>query len=839
MKAVIMAGGFGTRLRPLTCNVPKPMVPMVNRPMMMHIVDLLKQHGFKDIISLLYYHPTVIRNYFGDGSAQGISMDYTLAEADFGTAGSVRNALEKIGDDRVLIISGDVLTDFDLTEAIRFHEEKGADATLVLTRVPNPLQFGVVIVDEEGNITRFLEKPSWGEVFSDTINTGIYIIENEVLQTIPYKEDFDFSKNLFPAMMQEGKKLCGYIAEGYWRDVGNLGEYHEASMDCLGGNVSVVFDGERKGDFIVGEGSEVPENKENWSGTVVVGKNARIAESAKLINAVIGDNVTVHDGAIVLNSVIWDGCTLEERVSITNSVMGSESILHADASVADNVFISDKCTIGAEASLLSNIKLWPEKIVQEGAVLSKSLVWEDKWLRELFADARITGSANIEINPEFGAKLGASLGAVVGEGAQVLASRDPDNASRMIKRAVACGLMSAGVNVYDMQSTSIPLLRQVLRSGKYSAGFHVRKSPYDKRSMDLIFFDADGQDISSGRTKAVERQFFSEDFRRADYEGIGSLYFPERTTEAYRERFLSTLDHSLIATKAFSVVVDYSYGIASSIFPNILGKMGAEVISLNAYIDRTRLTRSPEEFNSACQHVSGIVNSLSCNIGILLDAGAEKVFVSDEHGRFLPEDRVPAVVTKLYLEARKRQGNPILKMGCPISASSEMDFIAEEYGVELVRTQNSHGGMMQAVLSDHDIQFVAGTKGGFIFPEFLFATDAMYSVAKILEMMAVTGWRLGDLEDSIPHLSRISRTVHCPWKSKGRVMRHAMHASEGMERKLVDGIKIHYDRDTWVLLVPSKEHELFDVHVEAQTPERANELAEEYSQKVAQWRDNA
>lgn len=839
MKAIIMAGGFGTRLRPLTCNIPKPMVPMVNRPMMMHIIDLLKLHGFHDVISLLFYHPNAIREHFGEGRDFGISMQYMHAEADFGTAGSVRNAYEKIGDERVLIISGDVLTDFDLSEAIRFHEEKGADATIVLTRVPNPLQFGVVIVDEDGNITRFLEKPSWGEVFSDTINTGIYILENHVLDMIPYKEDFDFSKNLFPLMMQEGKKLCGYIAEGYWRDVGNLGEYHEASMDCLAGNVRINFEGKRNGDVHVGEGSIVPAERGGWGGQVVIGHHSRVADSVKLINSVIGDNVTIHDGVTVLNSVIWNGCTLEENVQISNSVVGFETILQAGATVAENVFISDRCNIGRKASLLSNIKLWPEKVVQDGAVLSKSLVWEDKWLRELFADARITGTSNIEINPEFGAKLGTSLGAVLGEGAQVLSSRDPDNASRMIKRAIACGLMSAGVTVHDMQTTAIPMLRQVLRSGKYTAGVHVRKSPFDKRSMDIIFFDADGQDLSSKRTKAIERQFFSEDFRRASFDAIGSLSYPERTTEAYRERFLSTVDHELVASKAFTVVIDYSYGIASSIFPNILGKLGAEVVSLNAYIDRTRLTRSKEEFVAACQHVSSIVRSLSSDVGVLLDAGAEKVFLADEYGNFLDEDREATVITNLCLEARRLQGRPIRKMACPISASAEMDILAERYDVQLVRTPGTHGGMMNAVLSDPELDYVAGTRGGFIFPEFLFATDAMYSIAKILEMMAVTGWRIGRIDAELPRLYRTVRHIPCPWQAKGRVMRQAMHASEALTRQLVDGIKILLDRETWVLLVPSKEHEIFTVHTEARSQEDADRLAGEYEEKVVAWRDNA
>ncbi len=838
MKAVIMAGGFGTRLRPLTCNIPKPMVPMVNRPMMLHIVDLLRKHGFNDIISLLYYHPAVIKNFFGEGKDFGINMQYMQAEADFGTAGSVRNALEKIGKDRVIIISGDVLTDFDLTAAIRFHEEKGADATLVLTRVPNPLQFGVVIVDEAGNITRFLEKPSWGEVFSDTINTGIYILENHVVDMIPYKEDFDFSKDLFPRMMLEGKKLCGYIAEGYWRDVGTLDEYHEASMDSLSGKVLVNIDGKRNGNIWAGEGSTLPADPVSWSGSVIVGQGSRIADTARIINSVIGSNVTVLDGAVILNSIIWDGCTIEDSVHVSNSVVGFDTILHAGVTVSDNVFISDRCNIGQGATLLSNIKLWPEKIVQDGAVLTKSLVWEDKWLKELFTDARITGTANIEMNPEFGAKLGASMGAMLGEGTQILASRDPDNASRMMKRSIACGLMSSGVNVHDMQTTSIPLMRQILRSGKYSAGYHVRKSPFDKRSMDIIFFDADGQDLASKRSKGIERQFFSEDFKRASYDTIGSLYFPERTTETYRERFLSGIDHELIASKSFSIVIDYSYGITSSIFPNILAKLGAQVISLNAYIDRTRLTRNREEFTSARQHVSGIVKSLSCDLGILLDAGGERVFASDEHGSFIGEERLMSIVTKLYLESQSRRGIPVKKIACPIAASSEMDVIAREYGIELVRTPNTHGGMMNAVLKDHEIGFVGGTKGGFIFPEFLFATDAMFSVAKILEMMAVTGLRLGDIDAQIPRYHRIDLAVPCRWQEKGKIMRYAMHESEAYDRQLVDGIKILLEGSAWVLLLPSKEHEEFYIFVEAETKDRAEHIAREYEQKVVQWREN-
>ena len=194
MKAVIMAGGFGTRLRPLTSNIPKPMVPMVNKPIMEHIVELLRNHGIIDIVSTLFYQPDAITGYFGHGGTFGTKMQYRKAEADYGTAGSVRNANDFL-DERFLVISGDVLTDFDLTAAIRFHEEKKAKATMLLTRVSNPLQYGVVLTNADGKITRFLEKPSWGEVFSDTINTGIYILEPEVLDLVPKSKNLTLEKN--------------------------------------------------------------------------------------------------------------------------------------------------------------------------------------------------------------------------------------------------------------------------------------------------------------------------------------------------------------------------------------------------------------------------------------------------------------------------------------------------------------------------------------------------------------------------------------------------------------------------------------------------------------------
>src|SRR5579872_6209450 len=227
MKAVIMAGGEGTRLRPLTSNQPKPMMPIANRPMMEHIVELLKRHGFEEIVVTVAFQANAIRTYFGNGSEFGVHMVYATEETPLGTAGSVRNAMDEL-DEPFLVISGDVLTDIDLGAVVDFHREREAVATIGLKAMENPLEFGIVITREDGSVERFLEKPTWGQVFSDTINTGIYVLEPEIFDAIPAGESVDFSGDVFPKLLDDGAPLFGYVAEGYWEDVGNLEAYVRA-----------------------------------------------------------------------------------------------------------------------------------------------------------------------------------------------------------------------------------------------------------------------------------------------------------------------------------------------------------------------------------------------------------------------------------------------------------------------------------------------------------------------------------------------------------------------------------------------------------------------------------
>jgi mannose-1-phosphate guanylyltransferase / phosphomannomutase len=827
-----MAGGFGTRLRPLTMNIPKPMVPVMNKPMMHHIVDLLRDHGITEIVSTLYFQPEVIKDYFGDGSRFGISMRYVDAAEDYGTAGSVKNAAEFL-DERFIIISGDVLTDINISEAVRYHEQKKSLATIVLTHAVNPLQFGIVITDDHGRIVRFLEKPSWGEVFSDTINTGIYIVEPEVLDMMPPREERDWSNHVFPQILREKKPLYGYIANGYWRDIGNLNEYQEAHLDALRGDVKVPYL-KSPGGVAIGNDASILTDKKNLHGSIILGDKVQIHEKGKLSNVVIGNNCVIENGAVVTNSVLWDNAYIGANSHVSSSVIGAGTSIGEGAVIDDNVFISDNCKIGRNARLFSNIKLWPNKEVEDGASLSRSLVQEDKWLRELFADARITGISNVEMNPEFGAKLGTAYGIFIGPDRIVATSRDSDNVSRMMNRALICGLTSAGVSINDLRATPIPMVRHALGVGKEVGGFHVRKSPFDKNLTDIIFFDGDGRDLPSSKTKKIDRLFFGEDIRRPDHSRVGSINFPERVTESYQQRFQEHVDFETINQAKFKIVVDYSNGSSATIFPNILGRMKMQILSLNAYLDPHKLTRDKSEFDYAMSQITHIVTSLKYDAGFLIDAGGEKLFIVDEGGRAFDADRLLILVTKLFLMTHPG----VSKIAVPITTPNIIFEVANEHNAEVVLTKNSHSAMMDAAC-DPTVEFIGGTKGGFIFPKFLFATDAMFAVCKILEMMARAGIHLGELNARIPQHYILKRNIKCAWESKGKVMRNLMKDSERYSRELVDGVKIRINDDpTTVLLIPDKERPLFHINIESPDKNRCQTLLQEYEEKIMAWRDN-
>jgi len=833
MIAIIMAGGFGTRMRPLTCNVPKPMIPVANRPVMEHGLRLLKRHGFDDIRVLLYYQPQVIREYFGDGSAMGLRLSYVATETDLGTAGAVRFAQEGL-DEPVLVMSGDVLTDFDLTAILAFHRDRGSKATLVLTRVTNPLAYGVVITEPDGRIVRFLEKPSWGEVFSDTVNTGIYVLEPEALERVPAEREFDFSRDLFPMLMERGVPLYGCIATGYWRDIGSLSEYRQAQVDILRGEVDVEVLGQKMGrigkDAWIGEGTRVDPSAK-MRGAVVLGRRCRVGPGVQLSNSIIGDDCVIEDGAGIADSILWDHVTIGAEAELKEDVVASHCAIGRKAFLAEGVVVADHCQVGPEATVKADVKLWPYKTVEEGATLSTSLVWGEKWSRSLFGAYGVSGLTNVEITAEFAAKLGAAYGATLPEGATMIFSRDLHKSSRLIGRALMSGILSSGVNVHDLQAVPIPVARFAVRSTGDAGGLHVRRSPFDRRLTDIKFFDGGGMDVSSGKEKGIEGLFFREDFRRADAEKTGEITFPQRVLEYYKEALLASVDPAVLGRAKLKVVVDYAFGTAATIFPSVLGELGCEVVALNAYLDETKLTRSAEEFNAALTQLSTIVPTLKADLGVLMDAGGEKVFLVDETGQVLSGDDALAALILLGLKSGEVQA-----LAVPVSASQAIEQMADPFGAEVIRTRMAYRSMMEVAASGK-VQFVGEGKGGFIFPRFHPAMDAQCATVKTLEWLARAGEALSRIRATVPAYRMVREHIPCQWEMKGAIMRHLIDETQGTRVELLDGVKIYHD-GSWVIVVPDGDRPLFHVNAEAATEPEARALSQKYIDLIRSWQEH-
>jgi len=832
MKAVIMAGGFGTRLRPLTLNLPKPMVPLGGVPVMEHLVYLLKKNGLTDITALLYFQADMIKDHFKDGSDFGVKMNYVMAQADYGTAGSVKNAQDYL-DERFLIISGDVATDFDLAKAMRFHTENKALATMVLSRVENPLAYGVVITNEKNRIARFLEKPSWGQVFSDTINTGIYILEPKVLNMIPEKTEFDFSKDLFPDMLKTRKRLFGYIADGYWRDIGNTDEYMAAHQDLLDGNLKLSKLGIKK----VKEGAVIWQGKDtmispraSFSGTVIVGDGTKIGPRASIFNSVIGKNSLIGREASIRRTVLWDNASVGPCSKTSEAIICRDTVIGENADIEENAIISDHAIIGSGARVKANVKVWPDKVVESGAILSSSLIWGERWSKELFTESKITGIANVEMTPEFAARVGAAYGAMVGDNKTVIVSRDGSRSSRMLTRALIAGLISSGANVAEMRTIPIPVLRYQLSLQMEAGGVYSRISPSGHNNLDIVFFDSGGNDIPVGKTKSIERLFLREDFRRAEMDKTGRIDFPERVIEYYREGFLQALDVDAIRSKKLKIVIDFSFGGASEILPAILGALNVELITINAFPDPDQVNYRRLVSNQASKQLSAIVKSLKADAGFLIGPIAEKLIVFDEHGRQVDSQHLLLKVASLYLDHYKCQ-----TMATPVIAGMGVDEIAKKHGVELERVAESHLAMMDAKHKG-GADFVGGTKGGFIFDNFQIGCDAMFTTAKILELMAISGKQLGQVKGTWQNIRLLRKEIPCSWAKKGLVMRRLMEMTARKKRILVDGVRFKSGAMN-VTIKPDRYKASFHVQVESRSADAARKALKEYSQLIKKWQE--
>ncbi|MGH2693736.1 MAG: sugar phosphate nucleotidyltransferase [Actinomycetota bacterium] len=824
VQALVMAGGEGSRLRPLTSNTPKPMLPVANRPIMEHIVGLLRGHGFTDIVATVQFLSSIIRNYFGDGSDLGVSLSYSTEEVPLGTAGSVLNARDLLAG-TVLVISGDALTDVDLTEAIAFHREKEASATLVLKRMQDPLEFGIVMTSEDGRIERFLEKPTWGQVFSDTVNTGIYVLEPEVLDMIPPDQPHDFSSELFPAMLDKGLPVYGFVTDAYWTDVGNTEAFLGANYDALDRKVELELSGfELQPEVWVGDDAEIHPTA-RIEGPALIGDNTRVGAGAVIgPHSVVGDNAIIGDDARLARAVVMDRAHVGSLAQVRGGVVGVAAAVHQGATLEEGAVLGDEVVVGSGALVKPAVKIYQSRTVEAGAIVTQSVVRERRASRSLFGARGVSGLVNVGITAQVAVRLGMAYGTTLPRGSVVVTGRDASRAARTMKRAVIAGLNSTGVHCHDLELMPTPVTRFTVRSQQAAGGVSVRTSPGDPEVVEIRLFDEEGADLGAGAQRKIDRVYFREDYRRPGPMRLGELTFPPHALEQYTSGLLRAVDLDAIRAAQIKVVVDYAYGPTSVIGPAVLGRLGCQALTVNAFTDESRLALTSQDLASLLAQLADHVRKSGSDAGVLIEPGGEVAHLVDGVGRRVTH--LQALLAFLSHEASAGDGT----VAVPVSAPQACERAASEAGAKLQWTSTSPAALMGRAARP-GVAFAGDGEGTVIFSSFMPAPDALMTFCKTLELIAVAKRGLDEVIDDLPAVHMATIDVPVPWQLKGTVMREVASASVPGRLKLLDGVKV-IEEGRWALVIPHPEDALCRVWAEASSEADAEALARRFAALV-------
>ena len=504
MKAVIMAGGEGSRLRPVTCTVPKPMVKLCGRPVSEYILDLLAKHGCTDAVFTLRYLGGQIEKHFGV-EYRGVRLEFSYEKQPLGTAGCVKKAVTEDFDGDFLIISGDAMCDFNLTAALAYHKKMGADATIITKRVADPREYGCVIA-KEGFVVGFSEKPSFSGAVSDFVNTGVYVLSKRVLELVPEDTEFDFSRDVFPLMMEKGMKLAALEESGYWCDIGDFASYKRCQADMLMGKVKCEFD--RSVPEIQGVSLKEP---------CFVGENVSIGAGTVIeAGCVIGDNVTVGKNCRLQGCVVLDGAFLSDRVKCNGGIVCENAVMECGSAVYEDAVLGGGSVLGEDGALEPDVKVWDNKQIPAGMRLKQDLKYGKKPAREM-DEKGVSGETNSEITPAFMTTLGSAAEAAFGD--RVIVSCGGGNAAAVLKACFCAGFSGAGGRVTDCGATSLPALIHLSRVMNAKGLVHVEASSKAR----ITVLNRAGLPLTRVQERKLEAALNRGDYRSAEWDGFGEI----------------------------------------------------------------------------------------------------------------------------------------------------------------------------------------------------------------------------------------------------------------------------------------------------------------------------
>ena len=760
-----MAGGEGTRLRPLTCDCPKPMIKLMNRPVMQYALALLKRHGVTRVAATLGYLPDAIRDFFGAGDDFGVDLRYTVERAPMGTAGGVRLARDFL-DETFAVLSGDGITDLDLTRAVAFHREKGALATLVLKRTDNPLDYGVVLTDPDGRVRSFHEKPDWSDVVSDTVNTGIYILEPEVLERIPPNRPCDFGQELFPALVSEGLPVYGYVMEGYWCDIGDVRAYLQAHADALEGRIRVEGLYPRPGRVAQLPGASV-DRSAVLEGPCLIGANARILPGAYVgPYSVVGAGCVVGEGASVKRSVLWPGARLMPGAQARGCVLAAGATLGDGAQAYEESVLGTGAALGERAVLLPGVKLWPGKRGADGERLDANLIWGRR------GDGGFTAGAMALSTPGQALRASQAVCAVLRPRTLML-GRGPGGQADAQWHAAVAGAMAQGAQVLDAGACTLPQLRHALRTLRCDGGILVE----ERRLTPLNEL---GARLPSRQQRAVAGQNARQDFT-APYQrearavepagGLAAAYVADAAA-----RF--TAD-----PKAAPPVALYA---ASPLLRTLAGQA----------FERAGLFARVEDDPAAMALAPG-------EVGVCLSEDGEGCALSDERGALCDGDQQLLMAwTLLGLGERT--------LLLPNQATRAAQALAARCGARVEYVSGEGALWMNALAQRFPLQLAL-------------QYDGLQAALAMLDGLVRARLTLRDCMRDMPPVSRRSRSVSVPPAQTGRILR----AMARREQHVEFGGGMRFRREGgWAWICPDEGKPRLRIVAEAQNEETARELCD-------------
>jgi mannose-1-phosphate guanylyltransferase/phosphomannomutase len=819
--AVIMAGGEGARLRPLTCDRPKPMVPVKNRPLLDYAFDLLRGHGLKRAVLTLHYLPQAILDHLVT-AAPGLTLDYTVEERPLGTAGGVRRAVEQVGHDgTVLVLSGDALTDLDLGALISFHRQAGAVATLALARVADPTPYGAVLTDQRGAITRFIEKPGPADACSEWVNTGIYVLEPAVLGRVPAGRPFDFSQDLFPRLLREGEPLYAQRSTCYWCDVGTLGQYLAANWDALAGRVRAVEAaggaprGTGAGGAEAGAGVD-PGATVDAAATVVppvaVAAGAALLRGARVGPfAVVGPDAVVGEDASVKRAVLWEGARVGPRAEVRGAVIGAGAVLGRRARVFQGAVVGDRTRVGALATIRPRARVWPGKEVAGGATVDDAVVWGAGSPPAAVAGSALRGAFNAELTPEFLARLGAALASTLDPGAPVVVGGDALAASQALRAALSGGLCASGARVLDVGRVAAPVARHAAWSLLAPAAAHVRG---DARTGELLveLLGPAATALDRARERKLDAAIAGGDFRRPPAGKAGAVEYVAAAKEAYVSWLLrDAAGRARIWRRGFHVVGVYDHANLGDLLELLASELGLTVLD---GAERGG-DRGGGRGDGRGDERAGWSPAADVPAAALAEAlgrgGAEFAFKLEPNAEDL------ALVLS--------DGRELGRAGLAVLAAHAAAMAARP-GAGVPLPPDAPQAAALAVVAAGRRPFPAS-------PTARAADDGIARLVLILGYLAEARVTLVEAAAALPPAHVRELTVKCPVRAKAAVMRHLAErrAAAGSRVRFGGGLRV-FERDGTALLLPDPHRPAVRVVAEAASWEIAAELADFFARQI-------